>query len=204
MGKYCLIFQNIELSKYWIPTWRAFTPFANSTHIWAFTKQCYAAWTMGANLSETRKKWPPFNSPKSPHHKRVERQTKAQELTRCHLLRWSVPSCRTSVTYLGGMPVLKYSSMRLTSAGEKIFFSINRKGTLQASTIRRRTPVFWMVKSVPLTWKQRNICCHHPVPISKKNLSSLPRHRNPPLEFRFGTLKEPDGLTSFVPPIALP
>lgn len=127
---------------------------------------------MGTNLRHGRND-PLSISPKSPHHKRLERQTKAQELTRCHLLRWPVPSCRTSVTYLGGMPVLKYSSMRLTSAGEKIFFSINRKGTLQASRIRRRTPAFWMVKSVPLTWEQRNICGHHLVPTSKKNLSSL-------------------------------
>lgn len=69
--------------------------------------------------------------------------------------------CRASLTYLGGMLAFKYSSMWLTSAGRNIFFSVNRKGTLQASTTRRRTPALRKVKSVPLTWECKNIsCCH--------------------------------------------
>lgn len=70
-------------------------------------------------------------------------------------------SCRASSTYLGGMPAFKYSSMRLTSAREKIFFSVNRKGTPQASTMRRRTPALRKVKSVPLTWEYKNVFCGH-------------------------------------------
>lgn len=69
--------------------------------------------------------------------------------------------CRASLTYLGGMLAFKYSSIWLTSAARNIFFSVNRKGTLQASTTRMRTPALRKVKSVPLTWEYKNIlCCH--------------------------------------------
>lgn len=79
-----------------------------------------------------------------------------------HIFKVAFPCYSTSWTYLGGMPVFKYSSMRLTSARGKTFFSVNRNGTLHGSTTRRRTPALRKVKSVPLTWECKNIfCCHH-------------------------------------------
>lgn len=92
--------------------------------------------------------------------KRVDRQTEAQSNAGVHF-KVACASYRASCTYLGGMPVFKYASIRLTSAREKTFFSVNRKGTLQASTMRRRAPILRKVKSVPLTWEYKNVfCCH--------------------------------------------
>lgn len=64
--------------------------------------------------------------------------------------------CRASLTYLGGMLAFKYSSIWLISAGRNIFFSVSRKGTLQASTTRRSTPALRKVKSVPFTWEYKS------------------------------------------------
>lgn len=72
-----------------------------------------------------------------------------------HILKVAYSWYRVSQTYLGGMLVFKYSSRRLTSARGKSFFSVNRKGTLHASTRRRRTPALRKGKSVPLTWRNK-------------------------------------------------
>jgi hypothetical protein len=90
----------------------------------------------------------------------------SSEVSMCHgskesylevVLLW----CRASLAYLGGMLALKYSSMWLTSAERNIRFSFTRKGTLQASTMRRRAPALRKVKSVPLTWGYEKAArCH--------------------------------------------